>query len=156
MATGEPRSSSPHGASPGESSPGGSSTTSPTGSANLPRVVRPGEEERELSWWTPAFKVHPEHYVRFGRALTVRQPAEVAPAELVPEGCYPVTLDAAEIGESLKVLLVEMATPRRLVLSRSERIAIRPPDRSLSGAVRQSLRFRLTLTQNAYIRTHHA
>lgn len=69
------------------------------------------------SFWTPAFKLHPEHWLRLARTLTIQQPRGAAD-ELAPTGeVYPVTLPARGVADSLRILLTEIGGARRLIRS---------------------------------------
>jgi len=94
--------------------------------ANLPKVIRKGWEDLPFSFWSPAFKIRPESFLRFARTLTLSQPQ----AELVkgvPSGkLHPVTLSIAEASEGLKINLASFIKPPQTMLPRLKEIAIKP------------------------------
>ncbi|RJR44990.1 MAG: hypothetical protein C4576_12560 [Desulfobacteraceae bacterium] len=93
--------------------------------ANLPKVIRKGWEDLPFSFWSPAFKIRPESFLRFARTLTLSQPQ----AELVngvPNGrLHPVTLSVSEASEGMKINLASFIKPPSM-LSRLKEITIRP------------------------------
>lgn len=80
--------------------------------ANLPKVPPPGAEHQPLHFWTPAFKIRPELFLRLSRALTVAQPNEELSERLPELSTHPVTLPINEAVESLKILLASIIRPQ--------------------------------------------
>ncbi|SEM58104.1 hypothetical protein SAMN04489760_1246 [Syntrophus gentianae] len=92
--------------------------------ANLPRAISPELEQTPLYFWSPAFKINPAQFLRWGRQMTVAQPSGETPDQL-PEGpLYPVTLSLAEALEGILVTLFSIATNKRQALTFLPRIRI--------------------------------
>jgi hypothetical protein len=93
--------------------------------ANLPKVIRPEWQGLPFFFWSPAFKVRPEDFLRFARNLTLSQPR----AELVtglPGGILsPVTLSVSEASGGLKISLASFIKPPQM-LARLKEITIKP------------------------------
>ena len=72
--------------------------------ANLPKVVQPGWDRIPCHFWSPAFKVRPQRFLRLTHHLTLSQPRE----ELVPHvpkgSMHPVNLPVSESVETLKII----------------------------------------------------
>jgi DNA-directed RNA polymerase subunit RPC12/RpoP len=90
--------------------------------ANLPSA--PGRSP-EFVFWTPAFKVRPQVYLRLAEGLTLGQHQGALTAGLPPAGHYPVGLPVAEACESLKVVLAGFYKPRRALPDILPGLAIR-------------------------------
>lgn len=87
-------------------------------SANLPKAVRKEWDDRELSFWIPAFKIQPHLFLRLARSLTVIQPSDELLESLPGKQVYPVTLPASDAVESIPATVASFAVPRHLVLPR--------------------------------------
>jgi len=84
--------------------------------ANLPKAIRPEWHEKPLLFWSPAFKSHPKIYLRLCSQLTTLQP-EAEPEAAMPKATIcPVTVDAQEAFESIKVTLAETLTSKKTLL----------------------------------------
>jgi DNA-directed RNA polymerase subunit RPC12/RpoP len=94
--------------------------------ANLPRVPEKSFEEREFRFWTPAFKVRAQAYLRLADSLTLIQAQPMLDLSLPPGRHHPVTLPVEEACESLKIVLAGFLKPRRMVAEMLTRIAIHP------------------------------
>jgi DNA-directed RNA polymerase subunit RPC12/RpoP len=94
--------------------------------ANLPRTAEKSYEEREFRFWTPAFKVRAQAFLRLAESLTLIQAQSMLEPSLPPGGHYPVTLPVEEACESLKIVLAGFLKPRRLVADLLARITIHP------------------------------
>ena len=81
--------------------------------ANLPRVVREGEENKPFYFWNPAFKIRPRNYLTFASSVTRNQPDDsLKPGQ--PKGpLHPVNLPLKEALESLKLNLTGFMRPRK-------------------------------------------
>lgn len=79
--------------------------------ANLPMVVKEEWKERGFRFWSPAFKVRPESFLRFSTTLTLAQPEGEWVPELPDAPLYPVTLPVREAAESLKLTLASFIKP---------------------------------------------
>lgn len=78
-----------------------------------PVVVRNEDEQRQLSFWIPAFKLPPASFLQTAHYFTVAQKriADGEPGELTT--AYPVTLCLGEALQSLKSVLAEATLARR-------------------------------------------
>ncbi|MBN1103760.1 MAG: hypothetical protein JXL84_10140 [Deltaproteobacteria bacterium] len=94
--------------------------------ANLPKVVREGWEELPFRFWSPAFKVRPEDFLRFSRNLTLSQPQKELAPEMPPGALYPVTLSVGQASESLKIILASFIKPADTMLPRLQEINLKP------------------------------
>jgi len=94
--------------------------------ANLPKVIRKEWENLPFHFWSPAFKVRPESFLRFARGLTLTQPQSEL-VKGVPDGIlHPVTLSIAEASQGLKINLASFIKPPQTMLPRLNEIAIKP------------------------------
>lgn len=87
-------------------------------SANLPKAVKSEWADREMSFWIPAFKVHPQLFLRLARSLTLLQPAGELTDDLPGKQVYPVTFPPSEAVESIPATVASFAVPRHLILPR--------------------------------------
>jgi DNA-directed RNA polymerase subunit RPC12/RpoP len=94
--------------------------------ANLPRVADSALEEREFRFWTPAFKVRAQVYLRLAESLTLNQAQDTLAPGLPNGRHHPVTLPVEEACESLKVVLAGLMKPRRRVAELLPAIRIHP------------------------------
>ncbi|MFQ5444886.1 MAG: hypothetical protein ACE5EK_09750, partial [Nitrospinales bacterium] len=92
----------------------------------LPKVARKGWKEMKFHFWTPAFKVRPQLFLRLSTYMTLSVP----PTNLVPEmpgtRFYPVTLPVKEGVETLKILLANFIKPRNVFIEKLRDIHIKP------------------------------
>jgi predicted RNA-binding Zn-ribbon protein involved in translation (DUF1610 family) len=94
--------------------------------ANLPKVVQKGWEDRPIQFWTPAFKVRPDDFLRFARNLTLSQPQGKWEYEFPKAQIYPVTMPLTEAIESLKLSLASFMKPQRVLFPKLQETEIRP------------------------------
>lgn len=94
--------------------------------ANLPKVIDEAIASREFRFWTPAFKLRAQAFLRMAEGLTLIQAQEMLNPALPPVGHHPVTLPVEEACESLKVVLAGFLKPRRRVTEMLTRISIHP------------------------------
>jgi DNA-directed RNA polymerase subunit RPC12/RpoP len=101
--------------------------------ANLPVVVRPEWEREPIEVVLPAFRCHPEQYLRLGRILTLArlgQPGEPAGSRNATSGegtdfrTHGVTLPASTLAEAVKVLLADLGQPKSRLFPRLSSIAV--------------------------------
>jgi DNA-directed RNA polymerase subunit RPC12/RpoP len=102
--------------------------------ANLPLVVRPEWEKAPLEFVLPAFRCHPEQYLRIGRILTLArlgQPTEAAEGRGTTSGeaadlrTHAVTLPASALTDAVKVLLADLGQPKSRLFPRLSSISVR-------------------------------
>lgn len=94
--------------------------------ANLPKVVDSALAGREFRFWTPAFKLRAQAFLRMAESLTLTQIQERLTPGLPPERHHPVTLPVEEACESLKVVMAGFLKPRRRVAEMLTRIGVHP------------------------------
>jgi predicted RNA-binding Zn-ribbon protein involved in translation (DUF1610 family) len=93
--------------------------------ANLPKVIQDGMEARPFHFWSPAFKIRPQDFLRFSTIVTLSQPEGNWVPELPKSETYPVTLPVSEAIESLKINLAGFMKPPGLLLPRLADIQIK-------------------------------
>jgi hypothetical protein len=89
-------------------------------------VIDEAIASREFRFWTPAFKLRAQAFLRMAEGLTLIQAQEMLNPALPPVGHHPVTLPVEEACESLKVVLAGFLKPRRRVTEMLTRISIHP------------------------------
>ena len=94
--------------------------------ANLPKVVQEDWEDRPIYFWSPAFKVRPDDFLRFARNLTLSQPEGKWEYEFPKAQIYPVTMPLTEAVESLKLGLASFMKPQRILFPKLQETEIRP------------------------------
>jgi hypothetical protein len=78
-----------------------------------PLVMQRAWEDRELSFWIPAFKIQPKVFLRLASQMTILQ-KDLEMEERIPrKNLYPVTLPRGEAAQSLKITLASSAMERR-------------------------------------------
>jgi len=83
---------------------------------NLPRAIKPEWERRQLYFWSPAFKIQPNLFMRIARLMTILQPEQKVEEALGGLPCYPVTLPAGEEAESIKITMGIVGRDKKRVL----------------------------------------
>jgi hypothetical protein len=78
-----------------------------------PRVMQRGWEEKELSFWIPAFKIRPVVFLRLARETTILQQDFAMEEQIPKKNLYPVTLPKGEAAQSLKVTLASSVMAKR-------------------------------------------
>jgi predicted RNA-binding Zn-ribbon protein involved in translation (DUF1610 family) len=99
--------------------------------ANLPRVMQPGWDERELAIWTPAFRVNPDQFLRLSRTLTLAQPETVFEPKVPPKPVAAVTLAPEMAAGTLVTIVADFATPRQAVFDVIDSVRISAIDHVL-------------------------
>lgn len=94
--------------------------------ANLPKVLQENFSDIEFYFWTPAFKVRPEVFLRLARNITLSQPQQKLIGEFPEAGLYPVTLPIEEALESLTINLASFVIPQKDFLPGLQDIKITP------------------------------
>ena len=94
--------------------------------ANLPKVVQPGWDRIPCHFWSPAFKVRPQRFLRLTHHLTLSQPREELVAHVPTGAMHPVNLPVSESVETLKINLAGCIRPPKVVEDRIAKIKITP------------------------------
>jgi len=94
--------------------------------ANLPKVPRPEWEHIDFRFWSPAFKVRPETFLRLATHLTLSQPPAALETTLPAGNIYPVNLALTEAVEGLKLTLANFLKPKERLIDLLADIEIRP------------------------------
>ncbi|MCJ7595557.1 MAG: hypothetical protein MUO52_12375 [Desulfobacterales bacterium] len=94
--------------------------------ANLPRVIQEDWTARPFHFWSPAFKVRPQDFLRFSRNLTLSQPPDTWVPELPDGDSHPVTLPVQEALEGLEITLGSFMKPPGILLPKLPEIEIKP------------------------------
>jgi hypothetical protein len=100
--------------------------------ANLPKIVDSTAGLKVFRFWTPAFKVRAQVFMRLAESLTLLQAQDRVAPMLPPGPHHPVTLPVAEACESLKVVLAAFFKPRQGLPELLPAITIRPTHHSLT------------------------
>ncbi len=91
---------------------------------NAAQLIKRQWEESEFYFWSPAFKISPEPFLRLSQGMTMVQP-EAAEVQDIPKASFhPVSLPARESAESLKVVLAESAIPKKIFYQKLPEISI--------------------------------
>jgi hypothetical protein len=80
--------------------------------ANLPKAIQPGMDNLLFHYWSPAFKVRPQQFLRISRGITLSQPMEDLTPGLPAEKLHPVTLPLEEGLEGQKMIIASFLKPR--------------------------------------------
>jgi predicted RNA-binding Zn-ribbon protein involved in translation (DUF1610 family) len=80
-----------------------------------PLVMQRGWEDRELSFWIPAFKIRPKIFLRLAGQMTILQQVVAVDEHIPQKNLYPVTLPRGEAAQSLKITLASSVMARREV-----------------------------------------
>ncbi|SPF44483.1 conserved hypothetical protein [Syntrophobacter sp. SbD1] len=99
--------------------------------ANLPKVIQNVWEQQKPYFWVPAFKVHPDLFLRLLKSLTTLQPEPESDTPQPKSGILPVTIPAGEALESLKVLLASLVVPKKFIFPLLPALSFSMNDRML-------------------------
>jgi predicted RNA-binding Zn-ribbon protein involved in translation (DUF1610 family) len=94
--------------------------------ANLPKAVQKEWMDIEFRFWTLAFKVGPQVFIRLARHVTLSQPQERLENELPDARLHPVTLPVEEALESLTINLASFVKPRKNFFPILQDISVKP------------------------------
>lgn len=83
---------------------------------NFPKKIRPEWEERPLYFWTPAFKIRPEIFLRLNTALAIVQPDPLLEEKIMGNIHLPVTLPLSEALQGIKITLASLVRPLKKYL----------------------------------------
>jgi predicted RNA-binding Zn-ribbon protein involved in translation (DUF1610 family) len=78
-----------------------------------PLVMQSVWEDRELSFWIPAFKIRPKVFLRLASQMTILQQVCALEEHILHKNLYPATLPRSEAVQSLKITLASSAMDRR-------------------------------------------
>ena len=78
--------------------------------ANLPKAIKPEFEQQTLGFWTPAFKIKPNLFMRLMQQLDILQPNLAETTRLRTLQLSPASLPRAEAAEGIKIALASLAT----------------------------------------------
>jgi hypothetical protein len=99
--------------------------------ANLPRMIRPEWEGKEVNFWTPAFKVHPRLFLRLSKQMTLFQPAEKTEATLPDAFLQPITFSEESAAANLKIHLANLLSKKGIYFPKLQEISIEPVESKL-------------------------
>ena len=90
---------------------------------NLPRAIQPEWEDIEMAFYCPAFKIRPKIFLRIASQLTAAQLPTKGVATIPPR-CAPISLEAGEAEESVKLILASAAIAKRNILPKLPDISV--------------------------------
>jgi hypothetical protein len=91
---------------------------------NQPKVITKEWEDREMEYWSPAFKVRPRIFLRLSRRLTISQTAFTLEDSFPGNHLYPVTMPGKEASQSLKLILAVCALTKEALYPELPRMEI--------------------------------
>jgi len=94
--------------------------------ANLPKAVQKDWHHIEFYFWSLAFKVNPQVFLRLSRNLTLSQHHDKLVRKLPNGRLYPVTLSVKEAIQSLTISLASFVKPQKEVVHMLRDLTIRP------------------------------
>ena len=94
--------------------------------ANLPKAVQKDWHHIEFHFWSPAFKVRPQVFLRLSRNLTLTQYHDKLVGKLPDGPLYPVTLPVKEAIQSLTISIANFVKPQKEVMHILRDLKIRP------------------------------
>jgi DNA-directed RNA polymerase subunit RPC12/RpoP len=83
-----------------------------------PRVVLAEQENQEMNFWSPAFKIRPKVFLQLARQLTISQKVFRTTSRIPKQRLYPVTLPHTEAFQAMKVTLASSALDKKRVFPR--------------------------------------
>ena len=83
--------------------------------ANLPKVAREAWGKKPFFFWSPAFKIRPQDFLKFSSNVTLGQPSDDVVPKLPTGETHPITLSIHEAEESLKINLASFIKPSSLL-----------------------------------------
>ncbi|TAN63179.1 hypothetical protein EPN18_03080 [bacterium] len=86
--------------------------------ANIPRAIRTEWEDEESVFWSPAFKIAPQLFLRLSEQATFLKPPVMQSDKADMKRAYPVTLPLSEGAESVKMSLAAFAANKKEILPR--------------------------------------
>ena len=92
--------------------------------AKVPKVMKEEEETFHLYFWTPAFKVPPELFLRLTQGMTISHQREDFERSLPWASLYPVTLPVSVATETIKITIANLAIDKKMTYSKLHEIEI--------------------------------
>jgi hypothetical protein len=92
--------------------------------ANVPKVMKEEEEGFDLYFWSPAFKVPPELFLKLTQGMTISQPREEFERSIPWSSLYPVTLPVSEAAETIKITIANFAIDKKTIFPKINEINI--------------------------------
>lgn len=83
---------------------------------NQPRVIRSHWENRDMIFFSPAFKIRPKLFLFLSQRLTLGQPQVDDRGKLPAKGLYPATLPLSEAVQGIKVTLAGCVITRKKIM----------------------------------------
>ncbi len=88
-----------------------------------PKVVQKHWENRDMSFWIPAFKIRPKIFLQLARQMTITQ-REFDMEEVIPkENLYPVTLPQSEAAQSIKITFASSVVTKKKIFPLLPRVS---------------------------------
>jgi hypothetical protein len=82
------------------------------------------EEGFDLYFWSPAFKVPPELFLKLTQGMTISQPREEFERSIPWSSLYPVTLPVSEAAETIKITIANFAIDKKTIFPKINEINI--------------------------------
>ncbi len=83
---------------------------------NQPSVIRKEWENRDMSFWSPAFKIRPKAFLYISRRLTLSKAELDIRGKFPKKNLYPATLPLSEAIQGIKVTLAGCAITKKKVM----------------------------------------
>ena len=99
--------------------------------ANLPFAIPRAWEEKPVHFWSPAFKVRPNIFLRLLGQLTAAQLAPMLSQTIEPNLYQPVNLPASEAVQTIAITLAALLKPRKEMIDILPKIEVAPQNVSL-------------------------
>jgi hypothetical protein len=80
---------------------------------NLPKAVRREWEQAPFCWLAPAFKIHPDLFLKVAQRMTFQAATPFLKGDLPGGSLYPVTLPWKDAFESLRIILAQSAVNKK-------------------------------------------
>jgi len=89
--------------------------------ANLSKVIKSKHRKIPFYFYIPAFKLNPHQFLNIAKTLTLNQPDYVYFSQPVPNA-HPVILPPTEALEAIKLVMADIAVPKRYFFPRLKEI----------------------------------
>ena len=80
--------------------------------ANVPKVMKKEWEQLNFYFWSPAFKLPPDPFLRSTQALTLSEPQDEFERNLPESSLYPANFHSHRAAESIKITIANIAVHR--------------------------------------------